>query len=60
MPSEMLDTLKAEAQDTGLFVQAGGELKCLIDRIFSEEEISDVINWCNRVAEVIPQYGLNK
>ena len=59
-PEAVLDRLLSEAEATGLFRQAGGEMKCLVDRRFSEEEVSRLIRWCESVAEEIKKQGIRE
>ncbi len=60
VPGDVIESLRAKAHSTGLFKPAGRELKCLIDRTFKEDEVSELISWINTVAEVIKQYGLKE
>ena len=49
---DAIDALKAEAQATGLFVQAGGsgnELRCRIDRRLEEAELAALTGWLDNV-----------
>ena len=39
---------------------AGKELKCLINRHLSEQEVSGLINWIDLVVEVISEFGLEE
>ncbi len=57
---EVAQTLLAAAQETGLFQSAGRELKCLIERAFTEEEISRLLSWCEQTANVIRKHGLRE
>ena len=43
---------------TGLFAPAGRDLKCLIDRAFSEDEVARLLAWCESVVQVIAEHGL--
>lgn len=52
--------LLSAAQETGLFQPAGRELKCIIDRAFTGEEINRLISWCERTASTIKKYGLRE
>jgi len=51
-------SLRADAQETGLFQPAGNEFKCVIDRALSEEEINRLISWCELTARTIKEHGL--
>ncbi|MEN6578073.1 MAG: hypothetical protein ABFD90_17145 [Phycisphaerales bacterium] len=59
-PEGVLNRVLAEAEATGLFKQAGGELKCRVDRHLSEEEVNSLIAWCETVAEEIRKQGLTE
>ena len=60
VPEEVIKSLRAKAQATGLFSPAGRELKCLINRSFTESEITALLSWIEAVAEAIRQYGLKE
>ena len=56
---DAIDALKAEAQATGLFVQAGGsgnELRCRIDRRLEEAELSALTGWLDNVIGRIREF----
>ncbi len=57
---EVVKALRTKAQSTGLFSPAGRELKCPINRTFSEAEISALLGWIEAVAEAIREYGLKE
>ena len=57
-PAEAIDRLRNEAQATRLFAPAGRELKCLIDRAFTDDEVNALVSWCESVAQAIVQHGL--
>jgi len=59
-PEDVVQSLFSEALATGLFQPAGRELKCLINRRFSEDEMTSLTDWCEKVAEVIRRYGLKE
>ncbi len=59
-PEDVVQSLFSEALATGLFQPAGRELKCLINRGFSEDEMTSLTDWCEKVAEVIRRYGLKE
>lgn len=58
VPENVYQSLLSEAQGTGLFQKAGRELKCLINREFSQEEIDSLTSWFEKVAQTATQYGL--
>jgi len=60
VPEEMVKSLWSEAERTGLFQPAGRELKCLIARQLSDEEISALLAWCDKTAATIREHGLKE
>ena len=50
--------LAAEAKGSGLFQPAGRELKCLIVRKFSEEDVNLLISWLVTLSKAIEKHGL--
>ena len=56
-PAEAIDRLQNAAEATGLFVPAGRELKCLIDRAFTDNEVNALVAWCESVAEAIVEHA---
>lgn len=50
--------LWSEAQETGLFIPAGRELKVVINREFKENEIKSFIGWLDKVANAIKSHEL--
>ena len=57
VPDAEMGRLRSAAEGTGLFQPAGRELKCLIDRAFTEEEVDKILAWCEEVAATIAKYG---
>lgn len=57
---EVAQDLLSTAQETGLFESAGRELKCIIDRAFTEAEVNLLISWCEKTANIIKKYGLRE
>ena len=57
-PAEAVQQLWNSAEATGLFAPAGRDLKCLIDRAFSEDEVARILAWCESVVQVIAEHGL--
>lgn len=53
-----LQSLFSDARNTGLFQPAGRELKCLINRQFSEEETDKLILWLTKVTQEVEKHGL--
>jgi hypothetical protein len=60
VPEDALRTFIDQMQDTGLFIPAGREFKCLINRQFSESEISSLLKWVESWIEIIRRYGLKE
>lgn len=58
VPTEVIDSLWREAESTGLFMPAGRDLKCLINRRLSESQISSLLAWFEAVAEAARRHGL--
>ena len=56
-PPEAIDRLQNAAVATGLFVPAGRDLKCRIDRAFTDDEMNLLVAWCESVAEVIVEHA---
>ncbi len=53
-----LQALYTEAQNSGLFQPAGRELKCLINRKFSEKQIEWLFSWLTKLTQEIEKHGL--
>lgn len=60
VPEEIIDMLRVQAVDTGLFVPAGQELKCHIAKELTEAEIQSLVDWCEATEEAIQKYGLKE
>jgi hypothetical protein len=58
IPDNVLEDLYKSARDSGLFRPAGKELKCVIDRDFSNDEIDLLLTWYEGVVEIIKEYSL--
>ena len=58
-PAEAVDRLWKSAEATGLFMPAGRDLKCVIDREFTDAEVDALVAWCASVGQAILQQGLN-
>ena len=57
-PAEAIDRLRNAAEATRLFAPAGRELKCLIDRAFTDDEVDALVAWCESAAQAIVEHGL--
>jgi hypothetical protein len=62
VPDDEIKRLYSKAKATGLFQPApnGQELRCSIDRGFSDKEVGEVLTWCEEVAAIITKYGLKE
>ena len=58
VPEEKVKTLRQKAEDTGLFVPAGKELKCPIDRELCEDELESLLEWAASVKTAVEEHGL--
>ena len=58
VPADVVADLRKAAQDTGLFTQAGAgiELRCRIDRILAEAELSALIGWLEALVARIREW----
>ena len=59
VPAGAVGRLRNSAEATGLFTPAGRELKCVIDRAFTDDEVDKLVAWCESVELAIAQHGLN-
>jgi len=53
VPDEAVEGLYAAARETGLFQPAGRELRYVIDRPLTKEDIDSLLSWCERVVGAI-------
>ena len=60
VPENEVRRLWDKALAIGPFRRAGRELKCSIDRAFTESEIGELLSWCQEAATTIAQYGLKE
>ena len=60
VPDDEIRGLWSKAEAMGLFRRAGQELKCSIDRAFTDAEIDKVLAWCEEVVATIAKYGLKE
>lgn len=58
VPAEIIQSLWNQAQNTGLFVPAGRDLKCLVNHKLSESEIESLVKWCESVEKAVRESGL--
>ena len=57
MPEETILCLHRQAEETGLFVPAGKNLKFSVTRRILESELDSLLAWCESVYEAIREYG---
>ncbi len=60
VPEETLKKLWTQAEATGLFVAAGRELKCLINRALSETDINSLVGRITALAKAVRECGLKE
>jgi hypothetical protein len=60
VPDDEIRRLWSDAQATGLFQPAGQELKCSIDRVFTDAEVDKILAWCEEAAATIAKHGLKE
>ena len=58
VPQETIDELRNQAEATRLFVPAGRELKCVIMKKMSEEEVASILAWCESVEKAIREHAV--
>ncbi len=60
LPENVIQCLLEQAKGTGLFEPAGKrDLKCLIARKLTDDEIESVLAWCASVEKAIREHGQN-
>ena len=60
VPQKIIQDLYEKAKATGLFQDAGQELKCCVRRKFTDTEIDSLVAWCESVKKNIREYGLKE
>jgi hypothetical protein len=60
VPEDEIRRLWSKAEATGLFRPAGHELRCSIDRVFTDADVGKILSWCEEVAAIIAKYGLKE
>ena len=55
-----LKVLWTQAEETGLFVAAGREMKCLINRKLSETDVNSLLGWIMALSKAVAEYGLKE
>ena len=58
VPEEVIEYLRKGAEQTGLFVPAGKELKCLLDRAFTDDEVGALVAWCESAIQAIREHAV--
>ena len=56
-PVEVIESLRKQADVTGLFRSAGRELKCHVNRAFTATEIDALVAWCESVEHAVVKHG---
>ena len=56
-PAEVVGQLWKEAEQTRLFEASGIDLRCHIDRTFTDVEVDALIAWCESMAKAIREHG---
>ena len=61
-PVEVVEQLRKEAKQTGLFAASGQDLGqdlwCLIDRAFTDAEVDALVAWCESVEQAIREHAV--
>ena len=52
-PSEVVEQLWKKAVQTGLFAPVGIDLRCLVDRAFTDHEMDALVAWCVAAGQAI-------
>ena len=60
VPAEEIESLQKEAEATGLFVPAGRDLKCRVDRPLAVDETDALVAWCESVEQAIVKHGVKE
>ena len=58
VPEEVVEYLRKRAEQTGLFTPAGKELKCLLDRAFTDDEVKALVAWCESAIQAIREHAV--
>ena len=60
VPEEVIHDIQEKAQNTGMFTAAGQDVKCLINRSLTDDEVSSLLSVCKSIADAIQKYGLKQ
>ena len=60
IPEKVIRDIKDKAVATGLFVPAGQDVKCVIDRSLTGAEANSVLSVCESIASAIREHGLKR
>ena len=62
VPDDEIKNLYSKAKATGVFrpASAGQELRCSIDRVFTDKEVGEILAWCEDLPAIIAKYGLKE
>ena len=58
IPENVIQEIRQKAQNTGLFVPAGQDVKCQIERTLTDLEVLSVLDVCKSIADSIRVHGL--
>ena len=58
VPAEVVEYLRKRAEQTRLFVPAGKELKCPLDRAFTDDEVEALVAWCESAIQAIREHAV--
>ena len=56
----VIQDIKEKAVATGLFVPAGQDVKCLINRRLTDNEVNSLLNVSESIASAVQKYGLKR
>ena len=60
VPEEAIHDIQVKAQNTGMFTAAGQDVKCLINRSLTDDEVCSLLSVCKSIADAIQKYGLKQ
>lgn len=60
VPEEFISTMWDKAITSNLFVPAGRDLKCIVNRQLEEQEIDFLLNWLASIENAVKKYGLKQ
>ena len=57
VPDSVIESLTSQATVTGLFLDTGKNMKCDVDRSFTDEEVDTLVAWLDAVRKAILAHG---